>query len=150
MRSQGADIPVIVTRTMPKDMKQFGERNGVWICSFQEVRALAHLIRDGIIRVYIATLNQQNKGDKMHLLYDYLTSREFSEQWKAIREGFLSMKQSIQKERDMMEKLWKSREKQLEKLLLNAAHVKGSIEGIAGSDSIDMPLLDEEGNLLLE
>ena len=79
----------------------------------------------------------------MQLLYNYLTSGEFSEQWKAIREGFLSMKQSIQKERDMMEKLWKSREKQLEKVLLNAAHVKGSVEGIAGQDSIDMSLLDE-------
>ena len=52
------------------------------------------------------------------------------------------MKMSIQKERDAMEKLWKSREKQLEKVLLNAAHVRGSIEGIAGSDNIDMPLLD--------
>jgi hypothetical protein len=78
----------------------------------------------------------------MHLLYDYLTSSEFSEQWKAIREGFMSMKISIQKERDAMEKLWKSREKQLEKVLLNAAHVKGSIEGIAGMESVDLNLLE--------
>jgi hypothetical protein len=77
----------------------------------------------------------------MHLLYDYLTSREFAEQWKAIREGFMSMKLSIQKERDAMEKLWKQREKQLEKVLLNAAHVKGSIEGISGTD-VDINLLE--------
>ena len=68
-------------------------------------------------------------------------SNEFAEQWKAIREGFMSMKLSIQKERDAMEKLWKAREKQLEKVLLNAAHVSGSIEGIAGSDSVDLNLL---------
>ncbi|HLY69709.1 MAG TPA: DUF2130 domain-containing protein [Puia sp.] len=151
MRSQGADIAVIVTKTMPKDMSQFGEKNGVWICSFNEAKALTHVIRDGIINIFNATKNQQNKGDKMHLLYDYLTSNEFSEQWKAIREGFMSMKQSIQKERDMMEKLWKAREKQLEKVLLNSAHVKGSIEGIAGQDSIDLNLLeDNSGNLLGE
>jgi hypothetical protein len=48
-----------------------------------------------------------------------------------------------------MERLWKAREKQLEKVLLNSAHVKGSIEGIAGQDSIDMSLLDEP-NLLEE
>jgi hypothetical protein len=79
----------------------------------------------------------------MQLLYDYLTSNEFSEQWKAIREGFVSMKMSIQVERNAMEKLWKSREKQLEKVLLNSAHIKGSIEGISGTDSINLSLLDE-------
>jgi len=143
MRSQGAVIAVIVTQAMPKDMNCFGEKNGVWICSFSEVRALSHVLRDGVIRVFNASKSQENRGDKMHLLYDYLTSTEFSEQWKAIREGFLSMKQSIQKERDTMEKLWKSREKQLEKVLLNAAHVRGSIEGIAGKDAIDVNLLED-------
>jgi hypothetical protein len=52
------------------------------------------------------------------------------------------MKLSIQKERDTMEKLWKAREKQLEKVLLNAAHVRGSIEGISGLDSVDLNLLE--------
>jgi len=150
MRSQGAVIAVIVTQAMPKDMSCFGERNGVWICSFSEVRALAYVLRDGIIRVFNANRSQENKGDKMQLLYSYLTSSEFSEQWKAIREGFLSMKQSIQKERDTMERLWKAREKQLEKVLLNAAHVRGSIEGIAGKDVIEVPLLEDETDLLDE
>ena len=144
MRTQGAEVAVIVTQAMPKDMEQFGEKNGVWICSFAEVRALAHILRDGIIKIYNATRSQENKGDKMHLLYDYLTGQEFAEQWKAIREGFLSMRMSIQKERDAMEKLWKAREKHLEKVLLNAAHIRGSIEGIAGQDSIDLNLLEEE------
>ncbi|HVW61679.1 MAG TPA: DUF2130 domain-containing protein, partial [Puia sp.] len=144
MRSQSAHVAVIVTQTMPKDMECFGERNGVWICSFSEVRALTYVLRDGIIRVFNAARSQEKKGDKMELLYNYLTSGEFSEQWKAIREGFLSMKQSIQKERDTMERLWKAREKQLEKVLLNAAHVRGSIEGIAGKDAIDAPLLEDD------
>ncbi|MFT3947713.1 MAG: DUF2130 domain-containing protein [Agriterribacter sp.] len=144
MRTKDADIAVIVTQAMPRDMNQFGERNGVWICSFAEVNALAHILRDSIIKIFTATRSQENKGDKMHLLYDYLTGREFAEQWKAIREGFLSMKISIQKERDAMEKLWKAREKNLEKVLLNAAHIRGSIEGIAGQDSIDLNLLEEE------
>jgi hypothetical protein len=149
MRSQGAAVAVIVTQAMPKDMPCFGERNGVWICSFAEVKALTYALRDGIIRVFNATKSQENKGDKMHLLYNYLTSAEFSEQWKAIREGFLTMKQSIQKERDTMERLWKAREKQLEKVLLNAAHVRGSIEGIAGKDVIDAPLLEDSDDDLL-
>ncbi len=141
MRSQSADVAILVTRTMPKDLTQFGEKSGVWICSFEEVKAVVTIVRDGIIKIFNATRNQQNKGDKMHMLYDYLTSREFSEQWSAIREGFLTMKLSIQREREVMEKLWKSREKQLEKVLLNAAHIKGSVEGIAGQDAVDLTLL---------
>jgi len=148
MRSQGASVAVLVTSAMPKDMPCFGERNGVWICTFSEVKALVYVLRDGIMGIFKASSSQENKGDKMHLLYDYLTSKEFSEQWKAIREGFLSMKQSIQKERDTMERLWKAREKQLEKVLLNAAHVRGSIEGIAGKDAIDVQLLDDPEDLL--
>ena len=143
MRSMGAEIAVIVTKTMPKDMDCMGVKDGVYICSFSEVKALAKVLREGVINVFNATKNQENKGDKMHLLYDYLISSEFAEQWKAIREGFMSMKMSIQKERDTMERLWKAREKQLEKVLLNVAHVRGSIEGIAGMNSVDLNLLEE-------
>ena len=149
MRSQGAEVAILVTQAMPKDMDRFGEREGVWICSFAEVKALALVLRDGVIRIAGALTSQENKGDKMHMLYNYLTSSEFAEQWKAIREGFLAMKISIQKEREAMEKLWKAREKQLEKVLLNAAHIKGSVEGIAGSDSVDLKLLEDAADELL-
>jgi len=148
MRSNSADVAVLVTKTMPKDLDCFGLKDGIWICTFDEVKALTNVLRDSIIRVYNSIKNQQNKGDKMSLLYDYLTSNEFSEQWKAIREGFVAMKMSIISERNAMEKLWKAREKQLEKVLLNAAHVKGSIEGISGMDAIDLSLMDEQ-NLLM-
>lgn len=148
MRGQGADIAVLVTQAMPKDMDCFGERDGVWVCSFGEVRAVAQLLRDTVIRVYGVAKSQENKGDKMTLLYNYLTGSEFTEQWKAIREGFMSMKISIQKERDAMERIWKAREKQLEKILLSSAHIRGSIDGIAGMDSIDMNLLEDGGDLI--
>ncbi|NSL90632.1 DUF2130 domain-containing protein [Chitinophaga sp. Mgbs1] len=150
MRSQGVDVAILVTQTMPKDMERFGEKEGIWICTFAEVKALAHVLRDGIIKIAGSVRTQENKGDKMHMLYAYLTSSEFAEQWKAIREGFMAMKISIQRERDAMEKLWKAREKQLEKVLLNAAHIKGSIEGIAGSDSVDLKLLEDAADEILE
>lgn len=149
MRGMGVDVAVIVTQCYPKGMDCFGEKDGVWICSFDEVKAVSYILRDGIMKLHSASKNQENKGDKMHMLYDYLTSSEFSEQWKAIREGFMSMKLSIQKERDAMERLWKSREKQLEKVLLNAAHIRGSIEGIAGTESIRLNLTDEDDEPLL-
>lgn len=138
-RALGGDVAVIVTQAMPKDMDNFGERDGVWICNFNEVRPMVILLREMVIKVFNATKSQENKGEKMTMLYNYLISHEFSEQWKAIREGFMNMKLSIQKERDQMERLWKAREKQLEKVLLNAAYIKGSIEGIAG-ESVDLSL----------
>ncbi|ACU02686.1 conserved hypothetical protein [Pedobacter heparinus DSM 2366] len=149
MRSMGVDVAVIVTQAYPKGMDCFGEKDGVWICSFDEVKAVSYILRDGIVKLFSAAKSQENRGDKMHMLYDYLTSNEFSEQWKAIREGFMSMKLSIQRERDAMEKLWKAREKQLEKVMLNAAHIRGSIEGIAGTDSIQLSLTDEDDEPLM-
>lgn len=148
MRRLGADAAVIVTKTLPKDVDRFGLKDGVWVCTYSDLKGVALMLREGIIKIFQATKSQENKGDKMHMLYDYLTSNEFAEQWKAIREGFMSMKLSIQKERDAMEKLWKQREKQLEKVLLNAAHIRGSVEGIAGTD-VNVNLL-EDHDLLTE
>lgn len=150
MRNLGADVAVIVTQAFPKEMDRFGEKNGVYICSFSEVRSVAMLLRNAILKIADAKKSQENKGDKMVMLYDYLTGNEFGEQWKAIREGFMSMKLSIQRERDAMEKMWKAREKQLEKVLLNAAHIRGSIEGIAGADAVNLSLSDESDSKLLE
>jgi hypothetical protein len=152
MRTLGADVAIIVTQTLPKDMDRFGEKDGVYICTFTEVRSVALLLRNALLKIAEAKKSQENKGDKMVMLYDYLISSEFSEQWKAIREGFMSMKLSIQKERDTMEKLWKAREKQLEKVLLNAAHIKGSVEGIAGADAVNLSITgaDEDDTLLLD
>jgi hypothetical protein len=150
LRSQGADLAVLVTRVMPRDMNAFGAREGVWICNFAEARALAAVLRDGLIRIWQAGIRRENQGDKMQLLYDYLTSNEFSEQWKAVREGFVAMKASIQRERDAMERLWKAREKQLEKVLLSVSHIKGSVDGIAGQYGDDLRLSWEEDQGLLD
>ncbi len=149
MRSQGAEVAVIVTQTLPKEIERFGEKDGVWICTFSEVKPMVHVLREGIIKVFTALKSEENKGDKMHLLYAYLTGAEFNEQWRAIREGFMSMRQSIAREKDAMEKLWKAREKQLEKVLLNMAHFKGSIEGIAGQD-FELNLLEDAENDTVE
>jgi hypothetical protein len=142
MRSKSADLAVIVTQALPKDIEHFGLKQGVWVTSFSNVNLLITILREQIIKVFQANKNNEQKTDKMSLLYDYLTSNEFGEQWKAIQEGFMNMRNSIQKERDAMEKLWKSREKQLEKILLSAAHIKGSVEGISGESNIDFDLLD--------
>lgn len=147
MRSSGADVAVLVTQVFPKDMDRFGEKNGIWVCSFKEVGSVTYLLRSGIMKIYEAQKAQEGKGDKMQMLYDFLTGNEFRGQMEAIVEGFMSMKQSITKERIQMEKIWKEREKQLEKVLLSTSGMYGSVKGIAGASVGDIPLLDGETDL---
>lgn len=142
MRAQQADIAVIVTETLPKDMDNFGMKDGVWICRFSDIKALAFLLRDSLVKIHGAVSSQENKGDKMHLLYNYLTGNEFKQQIEAIVEGFVTLKDSIGKERLQMEKIWKEREKQLEKVLLNTTHFYGSVKGIAGNAIGDIKALE--------
>jgi hypothetical protein len=149
-RNRGADVAILVTQVFPKDMERFGERDGIWICNFNEVVGVSHLLRNGIIRINDVQRSQENKGDKMQMLYDYLTGNEFRGQMEAIVEGFMSMKQGITKERIQMEKLWKEREKQLEKVLISTSGMYGSVKGIAGASVGDIPLLDGGDEHLIE
>jgi hypothetical protein len=142
MRNSNSDVAILVTQVFPKDMEKFGEKDGVWICGFNEVAGVAQLLRSGILKVYESQKSQENKGDKMQLLYNYLTGNEFRGQMEAIVEGFMAMKQSIMKERIQMEKIWKEREKQLEKVLLSTSGMYGSVKGIAGAGVSDIPLLE--------
>lgn len=146
MRALGADLAILVTRKFPKDMERFGEKDGVWICSFAEAKALASVLRDGIIRVFNASKSQENKGDKAEMLYNYLTSSEFREQFKSILETFMNMKKSIVNERAAMERMWKAREKQLERGILGLSGIQGSVTGISGGlESMNFDLLEYEG-----
>lgn len=147
-RNTGADMAILVTQTFPKDMDRFGEKDGIWVCGFNEVAGLAHALRSGIIKIYDAQKAQEGKGDKMQMLYDYLTGNEFRGQVEAITEGFMALKQGISRERIQMEKIWKEREKQLEKVLLSTSGMYGSVKGIAGSSVADIPLLDGDTELL--
>ncbi len=143
MRNCGANVAILVTEVYPRDMTHFGEKDGVWICSFSEVSSVSFILRNGILQMYAAQKNQEGKADKMQLLYDFLTGIEFRGQVEAIAEGFLSMKTAITKERMSMEKIWKEREKQLDKVLINTMGMHGSIKGIAGASVADIALLGE-------
>ncbi|MDI1356525.1 MAG: DUF2130 domain-containing protein [bacterium] len=142
MRAQQANIAVIVTETLPKDMDAFGFKDGVWICRFADVKPLAFILRDGLIQLQGAVASQENKGDKMQLLYNYLTANEFRQNIEAVVEGFLALRDSITREKMQMEKIWKEREKQLEKVLLNTTQFYGSIKGIAGNAIGDLKMLE--------
>ncbi|MEJ7739520.1 MAG: DUF2130 domain-containing protein [Chitinophagaceae bacterium] len=144
MRNKQADLAILVTKVFPKEMQCFGEKDGVWICSFKEVTGMTAALRNAIIRISETQRLEENKGEKMQMLYNFLTGLEFKQQIEAIVEGFVAMKHSIIKERMQMEKLWKERERQLEKVLLNTSGMYGSIKGIAGASISTIAFLEEE------
>ena len=133
IREKGANIGVLVTEVMPSDMDRMGMKNGIWICNYEEFKGLSGVLRESIIQVNNALSSQENKGDKMHMLYDYLTSNTFHMQVEAIVEGFSSMKSALDSEKRAMQRIWKEREKQIEKVITNTIDMHASIRGIAGN-----------------
>ncbi len=143
-----ADICVIVTEAMPEDIDRIGQIDGVWICSYNDFRGLILVLRESLIKINEAYSSQTNKGEKMQMLYDYLTSNEFRLQVGSIIEGFTDLHDNYIQEKRAMERIWKQREKQLEKVLLNTNHFIGSIKGIAGSSIPDLKQIGASDNLL--
>ncbi|GAA8506323.1 DUF2130 domain-containing protein [Helicobacter pylori] len=133
MREIGADVGVIVSEALPKEMERMGLFEGVWVCSFEEFKGLSAVLREGVIQVGLAKKSQENKGDKVNLLYHYLTSSEFSMQVNAIIEGFEQLRVDLEREKRAMNKIWKSREKQMEKVFEGTINMYGSIKGIVGN-----------------
>jgi len=129
-----ADLAVIVTETMPSDMDRFGEKDGVWICGFHEVRSLSFVLREMLIKTQSVKISQENKGDKMELLYAYLTSNEFVQNIKRIVENYDDMIDQLNSEKKAMHKIWASREKQIWVVQENISALFGSIKGIAGKE----------------
>jgi hypothetical protein len=139
-----ADILVIVTEAMPPDQDRFYCKDGVWICSFWEVKGLSMVLRYAIMQAHNVSVIQQGKETKMEMIYDYLTSNEFAGQFGAILEGFDTLRKENIKERQRLEKACKEREKQLEKIMVNAARFYGSIKGIAGQSIPNIQMLEDD------
>ncbi|MFQ5753461.1 MAG: DUF2130 domain-containing protein [bacterium] len=142
IRERNADIGILVTETMPNDMVRFGQKDGIWICNFDEFKGLSVVLRESIISLSNAIATQENKGDKMGMLYSYLTSNEFKLEIEAIVEGFTQMRSDLESEKRSLNGIWKKREKQIDKVLLNTTHMYSSIKGIAGNAIQTVQLLE--------
>ncbi|MEB8346899.1 DUF2130 domain-containing protein [Flavobacteriaceae bacterium KMM 6898] len=129
-----ADIAVIVTETFPSDMDRFGEKNGVWICGYHEVKSLSFVLREMLLKTHSVKSSEENKGDKMELLYSYLTSNEFVQNIKRIVENYDGMIQQLNSEKKAMYRIWATREKQIWVVQENISSLFGSIKGIAGKE----------------
>ncbi len=134
IREKSADIGILVTEVLPKELERMGLVEGVWVCTYEEFKALSFILREHIIRLAHTLRTEENRSDKMNLLYSYLTSNEFRMQIEAIVEGFTQMKSDLESEKRAFTRIWKQREKQIQKVLDNTVGMYGSIRGIAGTE----------------
>ena len=133
MRTKKATFGVIVTDCYPKDMERMGQRNGIWICSWDEFKSLCFVLRESLLLLYQVQVAQENRGGKMEMLYQFLTGPEFHAHIESIVEGFVQMNDDLARERRSFEGHWKQREKQIQKVLFNTSQMYHSIRGIAGN-----------------
>lgn len=147
IQRRNADVGVLVTAAMPADMDRMGMRDGIWICTFEEFKGLSQVLRQTLIQLDRAMLTQENRGDKMHMLYDYLSGNEFRQQVEAIVEGFTQMQADLEKEKRSMQGHWKKREKQIDRVLTNTNYMYSTIRGIAGSSIPVVPALELDDHI---
>lgn len=144
-----ASLAIIVTQVLPKDMDRFGERQGVYVCTFMEVKSLVEVLRTHVIAHYELRKSQENKGDKMERLYEYLTSSEFMQKWNIMRENFQAFRNALMKEHDAYTKNYAKKQRMLEAIINSSSLISGDFQAIAGMDSMDWSELPEEGKTML-
>jgi hypothetical protein len=137
LRSAKANVPVIVTEAMPKQIEHdMGQLDGVWICKPNLALVLATLLRKSLLDVGLQKALAENRGGKADALYNFVTSHEFAQQVESMVETYQEMTLQIQKERVAYEKLWSQREKQAQKLFMSTANIIGGMQGHIGQASM--------------
>lgn len=151
-RTVGADAAILVSRVLPKDAAPIELIDGVFVVSYAIAIPFAATLRKSIEELSYARVVTQGQGQKMQLIYSYLTGPEFKRKVKCIVDAFETMKDQLEKEKKAYKRIWSAREKMLENVIDSATSMYGDIEGIAGSEApqIDGLKLPEPEIELLE
>lgn len=142
-RAQGADLAILVSQALPENVAHAGSVEGVWVCDFASCLPIATALRNGLLQIASAHRAESGKGEKMEVLYQFVTSPQFRLQVEGVLEAFLEMKRDLDNERRAMERLWKKRETQLTRVLNGISGQYGSLQGIVGSAALpEIPALE--------
>jgi hypothetical protein len=149
-RALGAGLAVIVSAVLPEGIVEFGRVDGVWVAGLRAWPALALALREQLLAVAFAEAAADGKQEKMDFLYRYLSGDQFRSRIEAMVEAFTALRSGLDRERGAMERIWKEREKQLERVLANTAGMYGEVRGILGSSVPAVPALELDAAGLLE
>ncbi len=149
-RSAKAEIAVLISNILAKDIKYFGFKDGIYICDYQSYLGLAKLLRSTLIQLASAKLANVGKKEKMEVLWNYLTSVEFQGRMESVLDSFKTMKQDLEQEKRAYTKIWAKREKQIERVIQNTVGLRGDLEGVMGNALPQIKQLELSSNEELE
>jgi hypothetical protein len=129
---------------LPPNVKHFVAIDGVWICGWPYTTALAAVLRTGLIEVSLARRAAEGRGEKMQMLFDYLTGPEFRNRVEGLVEALAEMHDDLEKEKRAMLAIWKRRERQMDRARNNLTALYGDLRGISGRQLSELPLLSLE------
>jgi len=141
-RDAKADLAILASETLPKGFHHFRLISGVWVTDILSAVSLALALRVVLIQVARERETQVGKKEKMEIAYNYLTGQEFRNRVEAIVESFTAMKADLEAERRAMLKIWAKREKQIERVISNAAGMHGDLQEIAGTSLPTIKMLE--------
>lgn len=132
LREVGGALGVIVTQTLPAGITQFGQRDGIWVCSWSVVVPLAAALRATLLDVAMARRFSAGASNNRHALFEYTTGPEFRNRVSGVVEAFTELQEELQRERRAMNRIWNRRSKQLERGMRNLGSLWGDLQGIVG------------------
>lgn len=140
-RSARADVAVIVSETLPKNVTHFECIEGVYVVSPQCVVPVAALLREGLRELSMVRNASEGQTTKEALIYQYLIGPRFRQRLEAIVEAFKSMQDDLNAERKVIQKQWAKRECQIERLMSSTVGIHGDLQGIAGKSVAEIESL---------
>ena len=131
-RAAKAEVALIVSQVLPKEVDSFNIIDGVWVTSPRCAIPVAIALRHSLIEIAAARQTGEGQQTKMELIYEYLTGPKFRHRVQAIVEKFADMQEDLDKERKTMTKLWAKRQEQIRCVVESTAGMYGDMQGIAG------------------
>lgn len=129
---RNADIGVIMSMALPKEIESFDFHEGVWITNYRSAVGLARALRQGLVEVARQKIISAGQDSIKDVLYQYITGQEFAMHIKAVVNAFNRMQADLEREKHAMLKTWKNREKQIQLVIQNVSELYGSVEGYIG------------------
>jgi hypothetical protein len=146
-RTAKAEIAVIVSQALPKDVETFGFVDGVWIADPKVALPVALSLRQTLIEVASARQAAEGQQTKMEMVYGYLTGPRFRHRIQAIVEAFSSMREDLDREKKAITRQWAKREEQIDRVMNATVGMYGDLQGIAGKTLQEIEGLEFQGML---
>lgn len=137
-----AELVVIVSDILPKEITNFGLVNGVWITRNSCVLGIATALRSQLLQLQVVKASAIGKNEKMEQLYSYLIGPAFTQKVQALLETFMGMQKELETEKRVFTKRWAKRQKQIETVLTNTSGLYGDMQGVIGNTLPPINLLE--------